>query len=370
MMRKFVSPHAGKSVIRLCAAVLLAGVATGCSSDVSRFDGLFSRSDDITTGSIPRSATPVPRGDVASGGVSEPSYGGGAALGQAYPAGGQGGGYDPINTATTPVSSARVASTPMSVQRSTLAEPSAAAVRQPQPLPASRQTQTASLAKSEPLPTVAGGTASKGGWSTANAPTIMVRPGDTLASLARRFGVPEKEILKANGLKSAGQVEPGQRLVIPSFGAAGSAAKAAASNTIADLDGGKRRPSPLPTDQREVAILPGQSQSREKSESRSDVAAGKLNAAGEGGGGKDLYTVKAGDSLNRIAKANGVSVAALKQANGLTTEGIRVGQKLTFKDGAVFQRHADRRFASAHAGHARGAMQRDARRVLEQAEQT
>ncbi|WKL42251.1 LysM peptidoglycan-binding domain-containing protein [Sinorhizobium meliloti] len=52
----------------------------------------------------------------------------------------------------------------------------------------------------------------------------MVRQGDTVTVLARRFGVPEKEILKANGLKSASQVEPGQRLVIPTFGTAGSAA--------------------------------------------------------------------------------------------------------------------------------------------------
>ena len=49
---------------------------------------------------------------------------------------------------------------------------------------------------------------------------------------------------------------------------------------------------------------------------------------------------------------------------------VRSDQKLAFKDGAAFQGHADRRVTPAHAGHARGAMQRDARRVLEQAEQT
>src|SRR3546814_6586480 len=50
------------------------------------------------------------------------------------------------------------------------------------------------------------------------------------------------------------------------------------------------------------------------------------------GGGS--YTVKPGDSLNRIAKATGVSVGALKQANGLTAEAIRVGQKLTLPGAA------------------------------------
>ncbi|MEY9197505.1 murein DD-endopeptidase MepM/ murein hydrolase activator NlpD [Sinorhizobium fredii] len=322
-MRQFSSPGAGKSLIRLCGAVLLASVATGCSSDVSRFNGLFSSSDDITTSSIPGN---VPRGDI-SGGQLASSAGSGGSYGQAFPSSAQAASYDPMSTASTPVSSARAASTPVSVQRTALAEPAPVATRQPQALPAARQPQPV-LAKAEPLPSDLKTTPNKGGWTTANAPTIMVRPGDTVAVLARRFGVPEKEILKANGLKSASQVEPGQRLIVPTFGASSSAAKAAASGSIADFEGGKRRPSPLPTGQREMAILPGQSQSREKSEGRNDVAAGKLNNAGAGDGSDGGYTVKPGDSLNKIAKANGVSVAALKQANGLTAEAIRVGQKL------------------------------------------
>jgi murein DD-endopeptidase MepM/ murein hydrolase activator NlpD len=321
-MRKFSSPGAGKSLIRLCAAVLLASAATGCSSGVSRFDGLFSSSDGMTTGSIPQNTMPVPRGDVA--GAQR------AALGHGYPDAGGGVSYDQMNAASAPVSSARAASTPMNVQRTALAEPAPAAPRQAPA--ASRQPQPA-LAKAEPLSASARENPGKGGWSAENAPTIMVRQGDTVAVLSRRFGVPEKEILKANGLRSADQVEPGQRLVIPTFGTASSAAKAAASSSIADLDGGERQPLPLPAGQREVAILPGQSQSREKNESRSDVAASKTNTAGEGAGG--FYTVKAGDSLNRIAKANGVSVGALKQANGLTTESIRIGQKLTLPGGAA-----------------------------------
>ena len=59
------------------AAALLASVATGCSSDVSRFGGLFSSSgqDNMTTSSVPRrtlfgggGGNPVPRGDVGNGG--------------------------------------------------------------------------------------------------------------------------------------------------------------------------------------------------------------------------------------------------------------------------------------------------------------
>ena len=40
------------------------------------------------------------------------------------------------------------------------------------------------------------------------------------------------------------------------------------------------------------------------------------------------YTVKAGDNLSRIAKAQGVTVAALREANSLLNSRVRVGQKL------------------------------------------
>jgi peptidoglycan endopeptidase LytE len=42
----------------------------------------------------------------------------------------------------------------------------------------------------------------------------------------------------------------------------------------------------------------------------------------------DTYTVKSGDSLTKIAKAHGTSLKALKAANSLTTDHIKVGQKL------------------------------------------
>ena len=74
-MRKSVSPSFGRTATRLMVAALLASVATGCSSDVSRFGGLFSSSgqDNMTTSSVPRrtlfgGVNPVPRGSVGNGG--------------------------------------------------------------------------------------------------------------------------------------------------------------------------------------------------------------------------------------------------------------------------------------------------------------
>ncbi len=76
-MRNRVSSSVRKSVVRLAAAVLLASVATGCSSDATRFGGLFSRSDDLTTNSIARSNVPIPSNDVEGGTMaSAPVMGG------------------------------------------------------------------------------------------------------------------------------------------------------------------------------------------------------------------------------------------------------------------------------------------------------
>jgi murein DD-endopeptidase MepM/ murein hydrolase activator NlpD len=321
-MRIRVSSSTGKSVVRLCAAILLAGVASGCSSDASRFGGLFSKSDELTTSSISSNGVPIPRGDIqgAGSGMSPVMAANNReqALDQPFP--------DPVNTASTPVSGARAASTPMNVQRQALADPSASSAQEKplaQPFPAAAE-KAPEKTQGQQVETAG----KKGGWSTTNAPAVLLRQGDTIATLANRFGVPEKEILKANGLKSASQAEPGQRILIPTFNVAASAAKASASDAAASLDVDKQKNAPVLPNSRDVAILPGQSQSREKGVAGADMAAGKQPVSGDGNGQGGGYTVQAGDSLNRIAKANGVSVDALRKANGLTSGAIRVGQTL------------------------------------------
>ena len=58
------------------------------------------------------------------------------------------------------------------------------------------------------------------------------------------------------------------------------------------------------------------------------VAAPAGTVAVEAATGEKTYTVKSGDTLTRIANSHGASLKAIKSANNLTTDRIKVGQKL------------------------------------------
>jgi membrane-bound lytic murein transglycosylase D len=109
-----------------------------------------------------------------------------------------------------------------------------------------------------------------------------VRRGDTLSRIAARFGVRTKDLMAANGLRSAHRIYVGQKLEIP-----GSARSVASSSSSA------------PT-------------------------------AAAGG----VYRVRAGDTLGRIAKRHGVSESALAKHNGIRNRSlVKVGQKLQIPGG-------------------------------------
>ena len=96
---------------------------------------------------------------------------------------------------------------------------------QAQPLsqPAAQPTQLASAP--------ARGSAS--GWSSAGGTTITVGSNDTLNGISQRYGVPASAIIAASGLTNPSQVRPGQRLVIPVYGAGSGTQVASAAPTRA-----------------------------------------------------------------------------------------------------------------------------------------
>jgi LysM repeat protein len=106
----------------------------------------------------------------------------------------------------------------------------------------------------------------------------VVVQGDSFSKIAKKFGVKVKTIEAANPGVEPTKLKVGQKLSIP----------AASGNTAA------------PTGMSPTAAS----------------------------GGEEMYTVKSGDTLSKIAKAHGTTIKAIESENNLTTTKITVGQKL------------------------------------------
>jgi len=350
-----LSSNFSKSAGKVLVAILLASTATACSSDTTRFSGLFNKTDNVTTGSINRrslngpNGDPVPRADVAqAGGYGQQDYSQQSApVSQPYP--NSPARYNPS------YSSARASTAPVAIQRTELAPPSASAnagrLRGPS------QGQAEALAQPFPslhgngsraAPALAPDTMSTGtikaaaaqqmspGWTTVNAPSVTLHQGENVALLSRRYGVPEKEILRANGLRNGAAAQPGQQIIIPTMNGAGVSGPAKMASEATDLSKGGKMPGPAKAPQQEALALPSGNQMRGKSQA--GLADPNKLAGGNGKGPtpKGTYVVKPGDSLARIAKESGVSVAELKRANNMQAgDSIRIGQALALPHGAV-----------------------------------
>ncbi len=107
----------------------------------------------------------------------------------------------------------------------------------------------------------------------------VVRPGDTLGSIAARFGVSASALARANGITNPDRIYIGQNLVIP--GASGSASQ----------PGAPKPPATSPS--------------------------------------QGTYIVQQGDTLAKIAARFGTTVQALMRLNGISNpDRIWVGQRL------------------------------------------
>ncbi|MGD0016503.1 MAG: LysM peptidoglycan-binding domain-containing protein [Verrucomicrobiia bacterium] len=121
------------------------------------------------------------------------------------------------------------------------------------------------------------------------AKVYVVKKGDSLWKIAKAEGASQAEIVKANNLSKNSTLKAGQKLQIPQV------AKATPTATVA------------------AATIP----------SSADV----LNATAATDA-SEIYVVKSGDSLWKIAQTHRVSVSAIKHANNLAAGSLKVGQKL------------------------------------------
>ncbi len=119
-----------------------------------------------------------------------------------------------------------------------------------------------------------------------------VRAGETLTAIAFQYGVSVAELREWNGITSKkGTVQRGQKLTIRS-----DAAAVAANDAPADID------APAVEKPKKQAVT-------------------KPARVGS-------HTVRRGETLTAIARKHGVSVEALRRANGLSSGAIQAGQRL------------------------------------------
>ena len=120
-------------------------------------------------------------------------------------------------------------------------------------------------------------------FSPVESSTYTIRPGDSLSKIAKRHGLSTLELSSLNNIKNPNKIRVGQKLLLPG--------------------GAMSAPAPMSPVKPRVKRV--------------------IKADGP------VYTVSSGDSLSVIAHAYGVNIADIKDANGLTSNRIHVGQKLT-----------------------------------------
>ena len=128
-----------------------------------------------------------------------------------------------------------------------------------------------------PLPTTTRETAPP---SLAEGTEHTIMKGDSFYTLAKKYNVSQKAIVAANPGVDPTRLKIGQKVKIPPSTVGGPATPAGNGATVLSS------------------------------------------------GSDKIYSVKSGDTLNRIASTHGISLKALRAENGLKTDRITVGQKL------------------------------------------
>ncbi len=177
-----------------------------------------------------------------------------------------------------------------------------------------------------------------GAWAApgASGETVhIVQWGETLSLIASRYGVTVEAIVAANDLKNPDFVYVGQRLIIPSSGrpeqggrhvvASGETLTSIAfryGTTVSALAAANKLSNTDFLYVGQVLDVPGKQSS--------GTAYGKDQCAND-------YLVQQGDTLSGIAWRHGTTANTLMQANSLYSDFIREGQRLCIPPGGVAQ---------------------------------
>lgn len=147
--------------------------------------------------------------------------------------------------------------------------------------------------------------------------TYTVQRGDTLYGISKQFGVPIETIKKTNNLTS-NNLMIGQVLKIPTI-------MTTMNYTVQKGDSLYMIAQKYNSTVQELKEI--------NNLASNNLAIGQIlkvpiNNSGETGSGNVTYVVKKDDSLYKIANKYGITIAALKKANNLTSDSLDIGQVL------------------------------------------
>jgi len=165
----------------------------------------------------------------------------------------------------------------------------------------------------------------------------VVQRGETLSSIAVRYGTTPQAIARANGLANANYIYAGQGLTIPS-GGGGGGVSTGGSYTVRAGDSLASIATRFGTTVSALVRANGLSNPNRIYAGQGLTIPGGSSGGGGGGqasgGTSGTYVVRAGDTLASIASRNGTTVQAIVKANGLASANyIYPGQKLRIPNG-------------------------------------
>lgn len=158
--------------------------------------------------------------------------------------------------------------------------------------------------------------------------THKVGPNESLGTIAQKYGVDPQQLKDWNSLRR-NQVRVGQKLLVQvpdgSGQKAGKTVQPTPQQTQQAAPATKTTPQPQKT-QQSAQTKTGKQNNKKKTDktSKSNKKKQEKKTAKP-----TTYTVKEGDSYERIAKRNGVSVDELKKANKAKSDVIHPGDKVT-----------------------------------------